>query len=90
MPALVPTDHYGTIVWLGRVARPVGPDLIIHGEPIDEMRYLVAEELPNRIKLDERIFNNVVQEAGRHRFFVEAHLGQNVCDFERVHEIRLA
>ena len=37
MPALVPTDHYGTIVWLGRVARPVGPDLIIHGEPIDEM-----------------------------------------------------
>ena len=37
MPALVPTGHYGTIVWLGRVARPVGPDLIIHSEPIDEM-----------------------------------------------------
>ncbi|WP_210530183.1 MOSC domain-containing protein [Rubellimicrobium arenae] len=37
MPALVPSDHYGTVVWLGRVARPVGPDLIIHGEPLTEM-----------------------------------------------------
>ena len=37
MPALVPTDHYGTIVWLGRVTQPVGPDLIIHGEPVAEM-----------------------------------------------------
>ncbi len=37
MPALVPTDHYGIIVWLGRVARPVGSDLIIHGEPLSEM-----------------------------------------------------
>ncbi|HVG47069.1 MAG TPA: MOSC domain-containing protein [Rubellimicrobium sp.] len=37
MPALVPTDHYGTIIWLGRVARPVEADLIIHGEPIPEM-----------------------------------------------------
>lgn len=37
MPALVPTDHYGTIIWLGRVTRPVGADLIIHGEPIAEM-----------------------------------------------------
>lgn len=37
MPALVPTDHVGTVTWLGRVARPVGPDLIIHGEPVPEM-----------------------------------------------------
>ena len=37
MPALVPTDHYGTIVWLGRVARPVGPDLLIPGEALGEM-----------------------------------------------------
>ncbi|TNC70922.1 MOSC domain-containing protein [Rubellimicrobium roseum] len=37
MPALVPTDHIGTIVWLGRVARPVGPDLLIHGEALAEM-----------------------------------------------------
>ncbi len=39
MPALVPTDHVGTIVWLGAVAIPVGRDLIIHGEP-------VATEMP--------------------------------------------
>ncbi len=37
MPALVPTDHRGTVVWLGRVARPVGEDLIIHGEAVAEM-----------------------------------------------------
>lgn len=37
MPALVPTDHHGTITWLGRVTRPVGRDLIIHGEPLAEM-----------------------------------------------------
>ena len=37
MPSLLPTGHYGKIVWLGRVSRPVGADLIIHGEPVDEM-----------------------------------------------------
>nr|HVG47378.1 MOSC domain-containing protein [Rubellimicrobium sp.] len=37
MPALVPTDFFATIIWLGRVAKPVGPDLIIHGEPVPEM-----------------------------------------------------
>lgn len=37
MAALVPTDHYGTITWLGRVSRPVGPDLVIDGEPLGEM-----------------------------------------------------
>jgi hypothetical protein len=37
MPALIPTEHYSTITWLGRVARDVGPDLIIHGEPLTEM-----------------------------------------------------
>ena len=37
MPALIPTDHYATVVWLGRVSRPVGKDLIIHGEDIAEM-----------------------------------------------------
>jgi hypothetical protein len=37
MPALVESPHRGTIVWLGRVARPVGDDLIIHGEPLAEM-----------------------------------------------------
>jgi hypothetical protein len=37
MPALVPTAHVGRVVWLGRVAREVGPDLIIHGEPLPEM-----------------------------------------------------
>ena len=42
MPALIPTDHTGTIAWLGRVAREVGPDLIIHAEPLREMPLTLA------------------------------------------------
>ncbi|MBP1807123.1 MOSC domain-containing protein [Rubellimicrobium aerolatum] len=42
MPALIPTDHYGTIAWLGRVARPVGRDLLIHGEALEEMALTFA------------------------------------------------
>jgi hypothetical protein len=37
MPSLVPTGHYGTITWLGRVATPVGKDLLIDGEAVPEM-----------------------------------------------------
>jgi hypothetical protein len=37
MPVLAQSDVYGTITWLGRVAKDVGPDLIIYGEPLDEM-----------------------------------------------------
>ncbi len=37
MPALAPTDHFGIVTWLGHVSRPVGRDLIIHGEPLEEM-----------------------------------------------------
>lgn len=32
MPALVPSDHYGIVTWLGVMRIPVGPDLLIHGE----------------------------------------------------------
>jgi MOSC domain len=37
VPALIATAHVGTVIWLGRVARPAGTDLIIHGEALDEM-----------------------------------------------------
>ena len=37
MPGLVPTNHYATVVWLGRVATPVGADLLIDGEAVEEM-----------------------------------------------------
>jgi hypothetical protein len=36
LPALVPTDHYGTITWLGRV--PHRDRAIIDALPLDEMR----------------------------------------------------
>jgi hypothetical protein len=37
MPALIPTDHVGTITWLGHQPQPVGADLIIHAQPLTEM-----------------------------------------------------
>ena len=36
MPALIPTDHVGTVVWLGHQPRPV-EDLVIHAAPIEVM-----------------------------------------------------
>jgi len=42
MAVLEATDIVGTIVWLGRVTRPVGPDLIVHGAPVAEMPVTLA------------------------------------------------
>ena len=42
MPVLVPTDTYGTITWLGRVAQPVAADLIVHGAPVDALPVTLA------------------------------------------------
>jgi MOSC domain-containing protein YiiM len=36
MAALVPSDYYATVVWLGRQARPV-EDLVIFGEAVADM-----------------------------------------------------
>lgn len=36
MPALLPTDHYGTIIWLGVQRLPV-ENLVIRAEPLAEM-----------------------------------------------------
>jgi MOSC domain-containing protein YiiM len=42
MPALVPTDHVGTVVWLGVQRVPVGRDLLIHAEALDAMALTLA------------------------------------------------
>jgi hypothetical protein len=42
MPALVPIDYTGTVVWMGVQRRAVGPDLIIHGAPVDAMALTFA------------------------------------------------
>jgi hypothetical protein len=40
MPALIPTDHHGTITWLGRVPDRAMPE--IAGEPLSEMALTFA------------------------------------------------
>ncbi|MCX7888738.1 MAG: MOSC domain-containing protein [Rhodobacteraceae bacterium] len=42
MPTLMPAAVEGEILWLGRVTRPVGPDLIVHGAPVAEMPVTLA------------------------------------------------
>jgi hypothetical protein len=42
MPALRPTDHVGTVTWLGVQRIPVGKDLLIHGAPVAEMPLTLA------------------------------------------------
>lgn len=37
MPALVRTDHVGTVAWLGRVPAREGPGIVITCQPLDEM-----------------------------------------------------
>ncbi len=41
MPALIPTDHVGTIVWLGRQAVPV-ENLVIRGEAVESLALTFA------------------------------------------------
>jgi hypothetical protein len=37
MPALIPTDHHGTITWLGHQPAPGGADMSIRAEPLARM-----------------------------------------------------
>jgi hypothetical protein len=41
MPALIPTDHYGTVTWLGAQRLPV-ENLAIRAEPVAEMPLTLA------------------------------------------------
>lgn len=41
MPALIPTDHFGTVTWLGTQRLPV-EDLVIRAEPVAEMPLTLA------------------------------------------------
>ena len=44
----------------------------------------------NGIEIDERVFDDVVQQTGGDGYFVEFHIGENIGDFEGMHQIRFA
>ena len=54
------------------------------------MRYLFAEVRANRRGIRERVFHYIMKQPGRNRDGVQTHIGQNVCDFQRMNQIGFA
>jgi hypothetical protein len=52
------------------------------------MGHLFAEIVANSVGIGERVFNDVMQQAGRDRNCVQPHVGQNVGHLEWVHQVR--
>src|SRR6266511_3968406 len=50
---------------------------------------LFAEIFAYGIEIDECVLDDVMEQAGGHRHFVESHIGEDVCDLERVNQVRL-
>ena len=64
-----------------------GADL---GDALDDVRDVVAERVADALDGGEGVLDHVVQEAGGDADDVELHVGEDVGDFERMDEVRLA
>ena len=82
-------QHLADVLGLLLLVRDVA-DLRDFRQAVDEQRDFVAEIFPNRFEVDERVFDDIVEQTRRDGDFVEPHVGQDVGDFERVHEVGLA
>ena len=82
-------QHLAEVLRLTLLARRKrdGADL---GDALDDVGDLGAEELPDALDRGQRVFDDVVQEAGGNGDGVELHVGQKVGDRERVDEVGLA
>ena len=60
------------------------------GHAFDDMRDFGPEELVDPLDVGERVFDDIVEEAGRDRDDVELEVGQEIGDLERMHHIGLA
>ena len=80
------------------LAEVLGLPLLARGErnrpdlrhAFDDVRDLGPEELGNALGGGQRVFDDVVQQAGGHGDDVQLHVGEKVRDFERVHQVRFA
>jgi hypothetical protein len=82
-------QHLANVLGLLLLARLVAY-LRDFGKPVNEVRDLFAERRAYDFRLDERVLYNIVEKAGGYGDFVESHVGEDVRDFERVDEVRLA
>ena len=69
--------------WRSSVDERDGADL---GHALDDVRDVLAELLADFLGRGKRVLDHVVQQAGGNADRVEFHVGQDVGDFQRVHE----
>ena len=60
------------------------------GHPLDDVGDVGAEQLLDPLDRRLRVLDDVVEQAGGNRHDVELHVGEQVRDLERVHEVGLA
>ncbi len=65
-------------------------DMRDFGEAFDEVGNLFAKVVPNRVRIGQRVFDDIMQKTSRNRNCVEAHVSQNVCYFQRMDQIGFA
>ena len=60
------------------------------GEPFNQVGDFVTKIITDCIGVGEGVFDHVMQQARRNRDGIQPHVGENICDFERVDQVRLA
>ena len=80
-----PPEVLGLLGFLGRER-----DARQLGDALDDVSDLGAEEFGDPLDGGQRVLDDVVEQAGRHRHGVQSHVGQQVGHFERMDEVRLA
>jgi hypothetical protein len=60
------------------------------GKTVNQVGDLFSEVLADGIKVNQRVFYYVVQQASGNRHLIKFHAGEDICYFERVNQVRLA
>ena len=82
-------QHLAEVLRLTLLARREGDGTDL-GDALDDVRDLRPEQLLDALDGGERVFDDVVQQPGGDGDDVEPHVGEDVGDLERMHEVRLA
>ena len=65
-------------------------DLAELGDPIDQPRDVLAEELFDLLRSRQRVLDRIVKDRGRDRLVVEPQVGEDAGNLDRMAEIRIA
>ena len=81
-------QHLAEVLRLPLLARREGDGTELR-DALDDVGDVRAEQLLDALDGRERVFDHVVQQAGRNGDDVEPHVGEDVGDLERMDEVRL-